>query len=84
MLFFPPRCSEETEKTFKVKQARFAARAMLSAELGHGGSRHLGVTPVLADEETEGQSGCSVCQSRSFTAQSLERTGGHPVEGGNN
>lgn len=68
MLFFPPRCSEETEKTFKVKQARFAARAMLSAEFGRGGSSYLGVTPVLADEETEGQSGCSACQSRSFTA----------------
>lgn len=40
-----------------VKQARFAALAMLSAELGSRGSRHLGVITVLTDEETEGQRG---------------------------
>lgn len=68
MLFFPPRCSEETEKTFKFKQAHFAALAMISAKLGSRGSRHLGVITVLADEETEGQRGCNACQSRSFAA----------------
>ena len=68
MLFFPPRPSEETEKSFMVKQACFAALAMLSAELGSLGSRHLGVITVLTDEETEGQRGCKACQSRSFTA----------------
>ena len=68
VLFFPPRHSEETEKTFKVKQAHFAALAMISAKLGSRGSRHLGVITVLADEETEGQRGCNACQSRSFAA----------------